>query len=168
MQQDGFARIGQGVIERVARGETPRQIGDNHAERMFGVSRFNGNWVAHHCTSLLQTGLLANRLHEALPQILLRMKDRDRAGSGRMHKLMVAAVGTVELPAIGLQHLDQLRLCIVCFVHTDGGSGQCDGPVIRGSGRLFPEPCRERVPSDCCWANAGSTEVSCPVQQTMF
>jgi hypothetical protein len=42
----------------------------------------------------------------------------DRAGPDRMHKLMVATAGTLELPTVGPQQLDQLAaLHLAYFSH---------------------------------------------------
>ena len=46
------------------------------------------------------------------------MWHRDRARLGRVHELMVAAAGALQMPAIGLEQLDQvMTLHRVYYTH---------------------------------------------------
>jgi len=71
------------------------------------------------------------------------MRHCDRARLGRVHELMVAAAGTVEMPAIALEQLDQVTtLHRVYYTHYQESepmtalrrSGQ--GTELRGLGRM--------------------------------
>lgn len=66
-------------------------------------------------TASIEAGLLSDAVYQPLLQVLLRMRHCDGAGLVWVPEVVVATLDPVQLPAIGLQLLDQKARQTSCF-----------------------------------------------------